>query len=359
MGVIDIRRFGVATYFDASGQLLVGDVWPEAEDELEVQLTDVIRVNALAVPARASVQYRVLRSELRLLLSFLLDRPGRPLTMQTEDFKASAGHVKRFIAESFGMGMLTAAVQSHYGWQPSERSLANFDVLPTGLADLYPSYGVRPDLLFDFNEGESRWRLAGEARGRSAKRPQGAIISAEQRKRLEEIVAWSGRNDQHRVTMTWAYSGSDQVQVDLFDVQPSLEVLPHADASLSDVGLFAEEVLSVVEERAEDRATALTAQLYDSAPEPDHARPIFGSHVRGDWVTADLLAPSDLHLLLGVLDQPLPPENIRTIRRGRDVSPRTRDQDPVQIAILQRILIVIARGTPSPPDWPEIIERLQ
>ena len=75
MGVIDIRRFGVATYFDASGQLLVGDVWPEAEDELEVQLTDVIRVNALAVPARASVQYRVLR---------------------TEEFKASAGHVKRF-----------------------------------------------------------------------------------------------------------------------------------------------------------------------------------------------------------------------------------------------------------------------
>jgi len=250
--------------------------------------------------------------------------------MRIEDFKASAGHVKRFITESFGMGMLTATVQSHYGWQPSERSLANFDVLPTGLADLYPSYGVRPDLLFDFNEGDSQWRLAREARGRS-RRPQGAAICAEQRKRLEEIVAWSGRNDQHRVTMTWAYSGSDQVQVDLFDVQPSLD----ADASLAKPSLFAQEMLSVVEERAEDRATALTAQLYDSAPEPDHARPIFGSHVRGDWVTADLLAPSDLHLLLGVLDHPLPPDNIRSIRRGRDTSPRTRDQHPIQIAILQ------------------------
>ena len=359
MGVIDIRRFGVATYFGSARQLLVGDVWPEAEDQLEVQLADLIRVNALAVPARAPVKYRVLRSELRLLLSFLLDRPGDSLTMRTEDFKASAGHVKRFITESFGMGMLTAAVQSHYGWQPSERSLSNFDVLPTRLADLYPSYGVRPDLLFDFNEGESQWRLAGEARGRSARRPQGAQISAEQRKRLEEIVAWSGRNDRHRVTMTWAYSGSYQVQVDLFDIQPPDEVPPHADAAMAEVDLFAEETLFAVQERAEERAATLTAQLYDTAPEPAQARPIFGSHVRGDWVTADLLAPSDLHLLLGVLDHPLPTENIRTIRRGRDASPRTRDQDPVQIAILQRILIVIARETPSPPDWPEIIDRLQ
>ncbi len=359
MGLIDIRRFSVATSFDSAGQLLVGDVWPEAEDELEVQLTDLVRVNALAVPARGPVKYRVLRSELRLLLSFLLDRPGRSLTMRTGDFKASAGHVKRFITESFGMGMLTAAVQSHYGWEPSERSLANFDVLPTRLADLYPSYGVRPDLLFDFNEGESQWRLAGEARGRSAKRPQGALISAEQRKRLEEIVAWSGRNDQHRVTMTWAYSGADQVQVDLFDIQRPPEVLPHAGASLAEIDLFSEEMLSIVEERAEGRAAALTAQLYDSAPEPDQARPIFGSNVRGDWVTADLLAPSDLHLLLGVLDQPLSPENIRTIRRGRDAPLPARERDPVQIAVLQRILIVIAREAPSPPDWAEIIDRLQ
>lgn len=359
MGLIDIRRFGVATYFSSAGHLLVGDVWPEAEDELEVQLTDLIRVNALAVPAMVPVKYRVLRSELRLLLSFLLDRPGRSLTMRTEDFKASAGHVKRFITESFGMGMLTAAVQSHYGWQPSERSLSNFDVLPTRLTDLYPSSGIRPDLLFDFNEGANQWRLAGEARGRSARRPQTALISAEQRKRLEEIVAWSGRNDQHRVTMTWAYSGADQVQVDLFDIQPPLEGQSHTDASLEDTGLFAEEPLSIIEERAEDRAAAVTAQLYDSAPEPAQARPIFGSHVRGDWVTADLLAPSDLHLLLGVLDHPLPPENIRTIRRGRDAWPPTRDQDPIQIAVLQRILIVIAREASAPPDWPEVIDRLQ
>jgi hypothetical protein len=159
--------------------------------------------------------------------------------------------------------------------------------------------------------------------------------------------------------MTWAYSGSDRVQVDLFDIQPPSEAPSQADTDSAEAGLFADETLLLVEERAESRAAALTAQLYDSAPEPDHARPILGSHVRGDWVTADLLAPSDLHLLLGILDQPLAPENIRTIRRARDASPRTRDQDPVQIAILERILIVIARETTSPPDWPEIIERLQ
>jgi hypothetical protein len=218
---------------------------------------------------------------------------------------------------------------------------------------------VCPDLLFDFNEGENLWRLAGEARGRSAKRPRGVAISAGQRKRLEEIVGWSGRNDQHRVTMTWAYSGSDRVQVDLFEVQSPTEALPSANVGLAKADLFADEMLSAVKERAEGRATALTAQLYDSAPAPDRARTIFGSHVRGDWVIADLLAPSDLHFLLGVLDHPLSPENIRTIRRARDASPRTRDQDPLQIAILQRILIVIARETTAPPAWPEIIDRLQ
>lgn len=48
-----------------------------------------------------------------------------------------------------------------------------------------------------------------------------------------------------------------------------------------------------------------------------------------------------------------------TIRRARDATPRIREQDPVQVAILERILIVIARETASPPDWPEIINRLQ
>lgn len=359
MGLIHIRRFAVTTHLDALGQLAVADVWPEAENELEVELTDVVRVNALAVPAKATVKYRVLRNELRLLLSFLSDRPRHPLTMRTEDFKASAGHVKRFITESFGMGMLTAAVEGHYGWQPSQRSLANFDVLPTKLASEYSSHGIRPDLLFDFNEGEDHWRLAGEARGRSAKRPKTAAISAEQRKRLDEIVGWSGRNDQHQVTMTWAYSGSDQVQVDLFDVQPPAEVLPAAAVGEEETGLFGEELLPMVEQHAESRARSLTTQLYDSAPEPDQARTLFDSHVRGDWVRADLLAPSDLHLFLGVLDHPLPPENVRSVRRARDASPRVRDQDPVQIAILQRIFIVVARETTSPPDWSEIIDRLQ
>lgn len=108
------------------------------------------------MPPTAPAQYPVLHSELRLLLSFLSDRPGHPLTIRTEDFNASAGHVKRFVTESFGMGMLTAAVQSHYGWQPSERSLANFDVLPTRLANLYPASGVRPGLPWPRDDARFR-----------------------------------------------------------------------------------------------------------------------------------------------------------------------------------------------------------
>lgn len=359
MGLIDLRTFAVATRFDRRGQLAVAGVWPGDEQELDVQLADVARVNALAVQSRKTLRYRVMQHELRLILSYLSDRPGRALAIHSaEDFRASASHIKRLVTESFGLGMLTAAVQSHYGWHPDDRSLSHFDVLPTRLGALYAKTGVRPDLLFDFSDGGSRWRLAGEARGRFRLRPSGTDISADQRKRLDQIVAWSGRNDLHPITMTWAYSGSSQVQVDLFKVEPPRDLRTAEVPEPDEVATSAEEPLFALEQRAAQRAEELTAQLYDSAPEPDDLRSIDGRRVRGNWVAADLIAPSDTQFLLGVLDQPLPQEGLRRIRRPREATPRERDQDPVQIAVMERILVVVARETSTPPSWPEIVSRI-
>lgn len=361
MGLINVRHFVVTMRMDSAEGLIVDDVFLNETKELNIQLTDVVRVNALAVPAKRDLKYRVLRHELRMLLSFMHEKPGMPLRLREEEFSLSAGHVKRFVSESFGMGMLTAAIQSHFGWKPDSRSLENFDILPTQLAGDYPSHGVRPDLLFFFEEDGNPWRLAGEARGRSAKPPKGPNPTQAQRDRLNELVKWSWINNSHRITMTWAYTGSNPVQVDFFEIHPitkynldlALEKIIHYPQIQGRVPLAA------IGQQAENRAATLTSQLYESAPEPLHMRPLYGSHVRGDWIPADLVAQTDVHLLLGVLDKPLPTEQIAAIRRRQRSSPDILDQDPVQISITQRLLVVIARGSVAPPSWSDVTDRLQ
>ena len=152
MGVIDVRCFNVVTYFRGSGDLEVANIQPAGEDEWDVDLAVVVKGNGLAIPADRVPSYRVVQHELRLLLSFLIEEPGRPLTLRQADFRASSAHVKRFISESFGLGMLTAAVERHYRWQLNDSDLHNFDVLPATVAAQYPGSGIRPDLLFDFTD---------------------------------------------------------------------------------------------------------------------------------------------------------------------------------------------------------------
>src|ERR1700759_4083118 len=116
MGVIDVRRFDVATHFGRSGELEVAHISDPKEDQWDVNLAQVVEVNALAVPADRKLTYDVSQLELRLLLSFLVEGPASPLTLRRDDFEASSAHVKRFISESFGLGMLTTAAERHYRW---------------------------------------------------------------------------------------------------------------------------------------------------------------------------------------------------------------------------------------------------
>ena len=148
MGVIDVRRLNVAAYSGDSGDLEVADIWLADEGTWDIDLAEVVKVNGLAVPADRELTYRVMQHELRLLLSFLVDEPGSPLTLRHADFRASSGHIKRFISESFGLGMLTAAAERHHRWKLNDSDLHNFDVLPAKIAAQYPGSGIpaRPAL---------------------------------------------------------------------------------------------------------------------------------------------------------------------------------------------------------------------
>jgi hypothetical protein len=326
-------------------------------------------VNTLCVPATRPLTYQVMDNELRLLASFLLDKPGAPISVRHQEFKASSGHVKRFVTESFGLGMLTAAVERYYRWKLNDSDLANFDVLPTKYAGQYPASGVRPDLLFDFtSQGEDK-RMAGEARGRSARRPKSTC--REQRDRLDEIVAWSGNNEFHPVTMTWAYSGATKVQVDFFDIQVHDDAYKEGDDELGELeypeylgtsSTPAEDIpVRILRQQALGRTATIANELYETAPQPasERERRIFGRNVRGEWTTADLVAPSNLRLFLGVLDQPLDQRQAGAPRRARSAYPQAWDADPIQIAVTQRILVVVARDSAQEPDWSEVTRRIE
>lgn len=367
MGFVDVRRFEVATHVSGLGKLEVAGIWLADEDTWDVDLAEVVKANGLAVPADRKLTYRVIRNELRLLLSFLVDAPGSPLTVRHSDFRASSSHVKRFVSESFGLGMLTAATERHHRWKLSGKGLYNFDVLPAKIAAQYPGAGIRPDLLFDFTEQGQKERLAGEARGRGSVRPVHPA-SKDQRDRLATIVAWSGANGLHPVTMTYAYTGSASAQLDLFDINVSGDSEP-PDTLPIDVGVTQESTTAVADmhfeswqtlkPRALQRVAEITDQLYETAPEdiPGQARSIYGRNVRGSWATADLIAPSRLRFFLGVLDEPLTSEQTGALRQRRT---RTqRDTDPIQIAATGRIFAVVARDAAQDPNWSEVASRLQ
>jgi hypothetical protein len=366
MGVIDVRRFNVVTYFGNSGDLEVADIQLADQDTWDIDLAEVVKVNALAVPADRELTYRVMQHEQRLLLSFLVDEPGSPLTLRHADFRASSGHVKRFISESFGLGMLTAAAERHHRWKLNVSDLHNFDVLPAKVAAQYPGSGIRPDLLFDFTDQGHEKRLAGEARGRSSARPVYSA-SKDQRDRLADIVAWSAVNDLHPVTMTYAYTGAANAQVDLFDITvpghldkaPEIVLAEEEGLVTTRTGRRFERLASILP-RALDRAGQITDQLYETAPQgpPGPARSVYGRNVRGSWATADLIAPSRLRFFLGLLDQPLTPEQAGTPRRRRNAA-RQRDADPIQVAATGRILVVVARDATQDPDWSEVTSRIE
>lgn len=354
MALVNLRHFIVEADWDDIDVLS-----PRASfagpKTLEVDLAALLEANATAErDVERDLRYRVLQYELQIILSYLThDGSGSWLKLDGENFPATAGHIKRFISESVGLGMLTAAVQEFFSWEVGPEAIANFDVLPGELKDEFGTGGVRPDLLFDFKDGERV--LAGEARGRSSLGPQGATMRKDQRQRLKDLLAWSRDHGDYPVAMTWAYLGGAHVQVDLFTMQ---------EGSVGSVGYLAVDKLPVhvgsqvrgqFTAEAVDRSERRTAHLFETAPSAPirESRRLFGREVKGDWVTADLVRSSDIRMFLGVVEAPLPSSEVRSARSRTRPSSQPR-ADRYETALSDRMLIVVAQSDDPQPEWSHI-----
>ncbi|HEY1915436.1 MAG TPA: hypothetical protein VGH27_07660 [Streptosporangiaceae bacterium] len=161
--------------------------------------------------------------------------------------------------------------------------------------------------------------------------------------------------------MTYAYTGSANAQVDLFDIATPDYLGTASDVVIADEGDAVTtptgrrfEALAYIRQRAIGRAHEVADQLYDTAPQdaPGPTRRIYGRNARGDWAAADLIVPSGLRFFLGLLDQPLTPDQAGAPRRRRSAALQ-QDADPIQVAATGRILIVVARDTAQNPNGSE------
>ena len=165
MASVQERHFVVDAGFDPTVHESELQVKLESTHTLEVDLAALLEANAMAEhDIDRELRYRVLQNELRIILSYVSDEGwDGQLRLDVGNFAATAGHIKRFISESVGLGMLTVAVQEFFAWEFGPDAISNFDVLPGELKDQFGKGGVRPDLLFDFKDDARA--IAGEARG--------------------------------------------------------------------------------------------------------------------------------------------------------------------------------------------------
>ncbi|MFD9413311.1 hypothetical protein ACFWC9_01085 [Streptomyces goshikiensis] len=358
--------------------------------DLPVGLARLVHVNAMACDLRRVLDYRTKELEANLLLSYI-DAPGggTPLQLDHHALDASSRHIRCFVSECAGLGMLTAASEAIFAWEEGTDPLHSFDALPKQLPQVYKNKGVRPDLLFQLPAGP----VAGEARGRYRKQallPKKPL--ADQKKRLSQLAAWSTDHADHSYFMSWVYVGPSGVAVDIFlpesdewdddalvegwaeeeqdegqehvfdlheaprDPEPlaDIDALGPAEAE-GDGGpwtapmeiarplLHTGEPVRTPQEHAEEVVT----RLYESAPEPDAGATVAGIAVRGRWVAADALGPARHEVLLGVLAE-RPPRQV-------NVRERMARSDGRFDACLDGRLLTVVRPLATPrPEWHEL-----
>ncbi|MFF2619346.1 hypothetical protein [Kitasatospora sp. NPDC058046] len=183
---------------------------------IPVALAALVNINALACDLRRTVDQRVRNHEISLLTSYLRGDTGPgPLGVDCDALDSSSGHIRRFISECTGLGVMSAASETLFDWKSGTDGLSSFDVLPDKLVGTYARTGVRPDLLYDLAAGP----LAGEARGRrrDAKQMLPAVKgTAQQKERLQKLATWSVKHGDHDYFMSWVWLGTGGVYVDIF-----------------------------------------------------------------------------------------------------------------------------------------------
>jgi len=362
--------------------------------DLEVSLARLLHINAMACDLRKVLDYRTKQLEVRLLLSYLGGPSGNTLQLDHRAFAASSRHIRGFVSECSGLGVLTAASEAIFAWQPGAHNLHNFDALPGQLLRQYGATGVRPDLLFHLPKG----MVAGEARGRFRaaksilpKRPLSA-----QKDRLRELARWSAGHGDHSYFMSWLYIGPNGVAVDVFlpanprwgadlraevldaeteeqdDAQewrflleedsprlprqtpasrrskPGDEDVPQLWKVMSTVALSGpRQPLNMIERASQEQAARVMGNLFESAPEAEPNAALAGIPVRGTWALADQLGDARYEVLLGVLAAPV----------GKRVDVRKRlalAEGRFDACLDGRLLTVVRSVRSSRPDWGQL-----
>ncbi|MDX3402413.1 hypothetical protein B0E38_03861 [Streptomyces sp. 111WW2] len=357
---------------------------------LPVSLAAMVNINALACDLRKTVDQRVRDHEIRLLLSYIVGNQGKgPLGVECPALDSSAGHIKRFVSECTGLGVMSAASQALFDWTPKTDGLGSFDnyaTLPGKSAGAYAKTGVRPDLLYDLAAGP----VAGEARGRrrDAKEmlPPGKG-NPEQKQRLAKLAQWSVDHGDHAYFMSWVWLGVGGVYVDIFlpdgsaaltglktgwidepgdDAKPWQFRVPRPDPrraespepegdlvvtaplpEFSGEGVATRAAISRVAPAAEaamDRAFSR---------EEHQLGTLAGVPVRGRWIRGDVLGVARHEVLLGVLG-----ERIEVDRRAQRERLATLATDRLDTFLDGRLLTVVRPVDDPPPTWDRISAEL-
>ncbi|MFC4469315.1 hypothetical protein ACFPH6_33185 [Streptomyces xiangluensis] len=348
------------------------------QGDLGVGLARLIHINALACDLNRVVDYRTKQLEVRLLASYL-DAPsaGAPLQVDHRAFVASSRHIRGFVTESSGLGMLTAASEALFAWDNAAHALHSFDALPGRMLTGYQNGGVRPDLLFHLPGG----RVAGEARGRHrrAKTLLPTRPLAEQKRRLQELALWSASHRDHAYFMSWVWIGRSGVAVDIFLPQdkrwdgaldarwkrqsegdqwrfpvedpfgqmPAGDSEPPAATPSTTRPIMSVPAAAGTQPPADplSRTGRMVQRLYDTAPALDAE--LAGIPVRGTWVPADALGPAQHEVLLAVLaEQPPPQAGVR--------ERLARAEGRFDACLDGRLLTVVRSAAQPPPAWQDL-----
>ncbi|MET9958182.1 hypothetical protein ABZ128_03690 [Streptomyces sp. NPDC006326] len=357
---------------------------------LPVSLAALVNINALACDLRKNVDQRVRDHEISLLLSYIggSTHGSQPLGVDCAALDSSSGHIKRFVSECTGLGVMTAASESLFNWAPGTDDLSSFDVLPAKLAGIYAKTGVRPDLLYDLAAGP----LAGEARGR--RRNHKKMFPAgkgtpEQRARLERLAQWSVDHDDHAYFMSWVWLGAGGVYVDIFlpDGSPAADslktgwidtpgsALPWKFHIPRPVPRRRPEVVNPEDLRVAMAHTVETDHAVATSPPEGQVRqalsraePLveaamdrsFGREeetlgtvsdvpVRGRWIRSDAVGQARHEVLLGILGERVPVDH--RAQRNRWSS---QTSDRLDLFLEGRLLTVVHPVGSPRPSWDRI-----
>ncbi|WP_017559575.1 hypothetical protein [Nocardiopsis baichengensis] len=359
---------------------------------LPVSVAAVVNFNALACMLRATVDQRVRDHEVGLLLSYITGSSGTgPLGVDCPALDSSSGHIRRFVSECTGLGVMTAASEALFDWKPGADGLSSFDVLPAKLLGRYARKGVRPDLLYDLADGP----IAGEARGRRREAKQMFPVgtgTAQQRERLVKLAQWSVEHNDHDYFMSWVWLGTGGVYVDIFLPEDSLAAAKLRTDWIQAQGSKApwrfrvprpalpqraapepNDPTALLTATARSEATGpapftgadVRAAISDSEPVVETAMNRFfereeqtlgrysGVPVRGRWIRGDAVGQARHEVLLGVLAERVPND-----QRARSSRRALRMSEGLDAFLTGRLLTVVHQATAPRPSWGRIVDEL-